>query len=421
MTLPDWGALRGVGLLLVLALTACAAEKEPAARPGRGTLLNTPAPPQVLRRIEFDAHMRARGLLPLYGTARCDVRYTRIEYRTVDARREAGTASAALMVPSGRDHACRGAHPAVLQARDEAARRDGDLADVHDTLVGFEAAAAFAAHGYVVVVPNYPGGADPTSQYPPYLHARAQADDVIDGLAAAHAALTRDSVFGPVALSGALFLYGYGQGGYVALAAQRALESGAVVPWRLAGAMPAAGPYALPEYVRDLMARPGPANALLARLAAGYAAVYHDEGFQPQHMLASRDPIAQGTPDASAEGAWSAPGRGADALHRVLEHNRLLTWSPRAPLALCGARQDRVVDWRNTERAVAYFAGRGVPVTAYDLEDAASLPDDAWGRVLYRQSVARRTEAGGPDGYHAALAPLCAALARYYFDRLLRA
>src|SRR6202000_1572333 len=85
-------------------------------------------------------------------------------------------------------------------------------------------AALFASQGYIVVAPNYAGYDTSTLAYHPYLVAAQQARDMIDALAAARTAL-------PVASltltkdNGKLFITGYSQGGFVAMATHRAMQA----------------------------------------------------------------------------------------------------------------------------------------------------------------------------------------------------
>ena len=85
-------------------------------------------------------------------------------------------------------------------------------------------ASVFAAQGYVVIAPNYAGYDTSSLTYHAYLNADQQSKDMIDALVAARNAL-------PIAATpsttdnGKLFITGYSQGGYVAMATHRALQA----------------------------------------------------------------------------------------------------------------------------------------------------------------------------------------------------
>ena len=85
-------------------------------------------------------------------------------------------------------------------------------------------AAVFASKGYIVVAPNYAGYDSSTLDYHPYLIADQQSKDMIDALTAARTALPLASAT-LTQDNGQLFITGYSQGGYVAMATQRAMQA----------------------------------------------------------------------------------------------------------------------------------------------------------------------------------------------------
>ena len=99
--------------------------------------------------------------------------------------------------------------------------------------------------GYIVVAPNYAGYDKSSLSYHPYLIADQQSKDMIDALTAARTALplasatlTKDD--------GQLFITGYSQGGYVAMATDRAMQAAGM---KVTAAAPMSGPYALAAFV----------------------------------------------------------------------------------------------------------------------------------------------------------------------------
>ena len=85
-------------------------------------------------------------------------------------------------------------------------------------------AAMFAAQGYIVVAPNYAGYDISTLGYHPFLNAAQQSGEMIDALTAARTALP-NTLSSATSDSGKLFVTGYSEGGYVAMATQRAMEA----------------------------------------------------------------------------------------------------------------------------------------------------------------------------------------------------
>lgn len=234
---------------VVAALAACGGAQDPGT--GRGALLQNP-PPRTFAASARDlgdqlsATPAGRELLALVGAPVCGVQVHSMEYNTVGARGEATNATAALMLPQGLDAACSGARPLLLYGHGTDPERAYNQAEISDlarpgAASGLQLAATFAAHGYIVVAPNYAGYDRSRLGYHPYLVADQQSKDMIDALAAARQALPGLSAGD----SGQLFLSGNSQGGHVALATQRALQAAGR---RVTAAAPMSGPYALASY-----------------------------------------------------------------------------------------------------------------------------------------------------------------------------
>ena len=188
----------------------------------------------------------AAQLLSLAFTPACTVNVYHIEYETVDGQGEAATASGALMVPGGSDPSCQGPRPILLYAHGTSAEKSYDIADLSSAAgnindEGVLLAAVFAAQGYIVVAPNYAGYDTSSLSYHPYLVASQQSQDMIDALTAAR------SAFSTVGASAGdkVFVTGYSQGGYVALATLRAMQSAGM---SVTAAGPMSGPYALSAF-----------------------------------------------------------------------------------------------------------------------------------------------------------------------------
>src|SRR5262245_46696436 len=156
--------------------------------PVRGTIVatnfTTPASPSVTR-AEIDAQTAATGIQPLSLPAKCDVDLRHVTYNTVDPAGKPATASAGVMVPTGSDAACSGARPVVLYAHGTTIVRSKNMADATKDIEAGLLMATFAAHGFIVVAPNYLGYDVSSLAYHPYLNAEAQAVDMVDALRAA--------------------------------------------------------------------------------------------------------------------------------------------------------------------------------------------------------------------------------------------
>jgi dienelactone hydrolase len=241
------------GFLASLLLAACGGSgggksDSGAAAPARGTLLQSP--PQLLSTVTaasllLELNLAAnQQLFALSGAPVCDILMYDIKYETVGGAGESTTASAALLVPTGLGASCTGARPMVLYAHGTTTNRNFSMADMQNTETLFMAA-LFASKGYIVVAPNYAGYDTSTLPYHPYLIADQQSKDMIDALAAARTALPLASVT-LTKDSGQLFITGYSQGGYVAMATHRAMQAAGMT---VTAAAPMSGPYALAAFV----------------------------------------------------------------------------------------------------------------------------------------------------------------------------
>jgi hypothetical protein len=215
--------------------------------PARGALLQSP--PMVMNSYAVSDIVTLLGgndlgqeLLQLAFNPTCTVTVYHIEYQTVDPAGNLTPASGALMVPSG-SASCQGPKPMVEYAHGTQTDRDYDIANLSasDNSEGLILAAVFASQGYIVVAPNYVGYDTSTLGYHPYLNADQQSKDMIDAVTAARSALPTAQAPSTTD-AGKLFITGYSQGGFVALATQRAMQAAGM---SVTAAGPMSGPYAL--------------------------------------------------------------------------------------------------------------------------------------------------------------------------------
>jgi hypothetical protein len=286
-----WSAWVAAALLL----TACggggmgATASVESAAPPRGTLLQSPpallstvTAPTLLLELNLAANQQ---LLSLSGTPVCDILMYDIKYETVGGANEATTASAALLVPTGLGADCTGSRPMVLYAHGTTTDRAFSMANMQNTETLF-LAALFASKGYIVVAPNYAGYDSSTLPYHPYLIADQQSKDMIDALAAARTALplasatlTKDN--------GQLFITGYSQGGFVAMATHRAMQAAGMT---VTAAAPMSGPYALAAFVDAVFYGEvnGDATVSSALLLTAYQKAYGNIYADPEDVFADQ-------------------------------------------------------------------------------------------------------------------------------------
>jgi len=274
--------------------------------PPRGTLLQSPpellstvTAPSLLLELNIATNQQ---LLSLSGTPVCDILIYNIQYATVGGANEATTASGALMVPTGLGANCTGSRPIVLYAHGTTTDRAFNMANMQNAETLF-LAALFASQGYIVVAPNYAGYDTSTLPYHPFLIADQQSKDMIDALTEARTAL-------PIASatlakdSGQLFITGYSQGGYVAMATHRAMQAAGM---KVTASAPMSGPYALAAFVDAVfygdVNGDGPVSStlLLTAYQKAYGNIYANavDVFEPQYaggigsLLPSTTPRSQ--------------------------------------------------------------------------------------------------------------------------------
>ena len=408
------------------------------------------------------------------STPVCAITTYTLKYHTIDGMASATDASTAVMVPSGKDPACQGGRPVLLYAHGTTVRKTADMADLSAS-EPLMIAALFAAQGYIVVAPNYAGYAGSSLGYHAYLDAAQQSSDMVDALRAARAS------FGAMKASASnrLMLTGYSQGGYVALATQRAMQSGYAGEFAVTAAAPLSGPYAL-LLTGDSIFRGAPtvgATGFLplvinagqragATLYANTADIYEAKyatgidallpgsrgfgdlvaaGKLPDDVLFAQDSLPQASGYASFFGAdhlirsayrnayladlkanpcnasVTSPLDCAPAqpLRRWLLKNDLRTYAPAVPLFFCGGNDDPVVSFTNTLAAGAYFGTRGAAVTGLDLEETSLTAPYLTTRLQFAaaKEALRLANKSVTDSYHAGLvAPFCLREARTFFD-----
>jgi predicted esterase len=372
-----------------------------------------------------------QGTLAVAGQPQCSVSVYRVHYNTVGGAGEATDGSAAIFVPTGGGNSCSSSRPVVLYAHGTSLQKSYDMADIANNTEARLAAAVFAAQGFIVVAPNYTGYSGSSLGYHPYLDRIAQAADMIDALRAARTSFTAIGAKD----SGKLMVTGYSQGGYVALATQRAMQDLGTNEFNLTAASGMSGPYALARFGDDLFGgapRNGATVIVPMIVNAGQhasAALYTTPSdiYEAQYAstivdlvpgsLGSSDLVDQGKLPATALFAANSQPQtagytqyfGANNLVRTdyrngyladlashpcdqsataplacspahnlrkwLVRNDLRSYMPSAPTMLCGGHADPVVPFFNATSAASYFSARGSNITLLDIDDTPGLND----------------------------------------------
>lgn len=412
----------------------------------RGTL-HSFGPPETRTRDQLDS-LTSNGIERLLlrevtGDADCDVEVRTIKYQTVGGAGESTTATAGVAVPIGNNPVCQGDRPLLLYAHGTSPKQDYDITASKEGFNGL-AAAVFAARGYVVVAPNYTGYNDSWLDYHPYLNAQAQADDMVDALRAARELFKAESRVTPRQL----FISGYSQGGFVAMATHRLMEQRYPEEFSVTASFPMSGPYSLEQTVLETLSGRDidGATPLFSYIADSYQRSYGDiygssaelfeapfdltapglfpgnlsasdsvtSGLLPERLLAS-----QGSPHLLKQDYVNqALTDLANPLRKAVQLNTLHDWAPKAPMAMCGGGKDPTVFFDNTFRSRDAFRALGVEVPYFDFNNSASLPGGRT-NTLYLRFRSIFLFRRNLDGYHVALAPYCARMGRDFFKQFL--
>ncbi len=292
----------------------------------------------------------------------------RIEYTTRNPDGDIVEVSGAMFVPIGA--------PAVpfacAQHGTQTLRHN--VASTTPLIYGADAL-MLAAEGYVACSPDYIGYGSSTDPHP-YLHADTSAGTVLDAIRAGRRFCEQRDI----ELDGQLFLVGYSQGGYVTLAAQRAIEEGANVGLTLAAVASLSGAYDLTGIVDIMLANPNDDDVVLAALfVTSYNHVYGwgrlSEIFRTPYD-ARVTWLFDGTRSFSTIEAQLAPTVGQmldpgfvgrylrgdePEVRGAIAENSLLDWTPRAPLRLFHGSADTTVPYINAVTALDTFTQRGAP------------------------------------------------------------
>jgi len=253
--------LRKIGVLwaavAALGLAGCGHDSPTAAvatSNSRGSLQVDPAfRVASLNATDLTAQLNSQAvgqqLIQLAGTPACGVDVYYVKYWTVAPDNSPQLASSALMVPTGAAPQCSGPRPIVMYAHGTTSVSTYNIAAVTDSTnaaysEALTIATVFAAQGYIVVAPNYLGYDISTLGYHPFVNGDNSATVMMDALTASRTALL--STFTPATTDdGKLYVTGYSEGGYVAMATVKAMQAASDV---VTASAPSSGPYALEAF-----------------------------------------------------------------------------------------------------------------------------------------------------------------------------
>ncbi|MFY3383706.1 lipase family protein [Paracidovorax sp. MALMAid1276] len=286
----------------------------------------------------------AEGVVPRYSVAAY-----RIEYITQDADGKEVRASGLVSVPQKPP----GAASPVLSYQHGTIFRDAEAPS--NNAVASEVAVVLASQGYIVLAPDYVGFGASRNTPHPYLLSRPSAAATADFLTAARTWRAQAQV----ADNGQLFLTGYSEGGYVTMAAHRALqESGSPHLQQLRMAVVGAGPYnvqATMDGLVDLVRQEQP--ALGALLNPGLLRYLGGSVQREVRRLLLRA-LIPGDADVAYDTRFIDRFL-ADDVRYLSDHSNVYDWSPGVPVRLYHGRDDRTVPYSSAVSTVRAMHQRG--------------------------------------------------------------
>lgn len=248
---------------------------------------------------------------------------------------------------------------------------------------------AFATGGYAVVIPDYLGLGDHQAAHPYPLNvtnARSARDSIVP---ARMLALQLGYKIGSK-----LYVTGYSEGGGIAMALTKDLQSLGASGYQVEKSAPASGPYDLSDTTREFMLQePTDQIGMGIRL---YLLSYSTYYFRKEHGIPIRNYFKRAMADSiwlnynstvSDENLVKRLGLTAvlmrpknslknlltpeflkkfesldksDPMIAELAKNDVYDWSPRVPMLLINLEGDGVVDPRNTDKAFRTMRGRGL-------------------------------------------------------------
>ena len=317
----------------------------------------------------------------------------KITYTTTDEHDEAVKVSGLMVIPTGIPEEMKQAGLSVVS-------------DDHDTRFGnFEMPTVYAAQhstpdgspviftsmmGFVTLQPDYIGYGDSLEHYHPFVLKKSLANATVDFIAAARKFAKENNI----PLNDQLFLTGYSEGGYAALATLQKIENEGSMTVTLAA--PMSGPYDLEKIGMGVLnSNTLSVPSFMAYVAYAYALTYDE----PVDTMVN-EPYASKLPDLF-DGSRARPEidpelttvtKGQDGLFNgnfaydfltnqanwfrmALSENEVYKWVPHTPVKFLHCEGDDVIPYGISELAEGTMQALGAAnVALIPIEQALGLP-----------------------------------------------
>jgi len=282
-------------------------------------------------------------------TPRYDVTNHRLIYHTIDGLGRPIKASGLVSVPVK----APGTPSPVLSYQHGTLFDDARAPSNH--AVASEVAVVMASLGYIVVAADYVGYGASRGAPHPYLLAEPSAAAVLDLLTAAQSWRHQAGI----ADNGQLFLTGYSEGGYVTLAAHRAMQTAGSPHLRhLVASVAGGGPYDVDVTVSEQLQR---INARVPVIGTLFRPEILDLMGRPLRREARRLLVRRLVPaHADVKLQTSFLDHHFDGDHATIERlSNVHDWKPEAPVSLFHGRDDQTVPHASAVSALLAMRSRG--------------------------------------------------------------
>ena len=349
-----WGAL-----VVLLALAACGGGGDdrvdapsppaPLVNPLHAGRLESAAPLGTVAVVDIAAALAAKESLAENVVPRYGVTSYRLEYLTTDADGREVRASGLVSVPQKP----AGAKSPVLSYQHGTIFSDAEAPS--NNAVASEVSVVLASLGYIVLAPDAVGFGASKGTPHPYLLAEPSAASTIDFLTAARFWRSQASV----ADNGQLFLTGYSEGGYVTMAAHRALQAGnSPHLQQLRMVVPGAGPYDVQATMDGLVRLVRDENPVVGALINPGFLRYLGGSVQREVRRLLLRVLIPGDADVAYDTRF-IDSYLADDVRAIANASSVYDYKPNVPVRLYHGRDDRTVPYASSVDTVRAMQQRG--------------------------------------------------------------
>ena len=301
---------------------------------------------------------RVQNLQPRYA-----VTSYKLEYLTIGAQGQSVLASGMVSVPVKP----AGAKSPVLSYQHGTIFHDAEAPS--NNAVASEVAVVMASLGYIVLAPDYVGYGTSKGTPHPYLLSTPSAAAVVDFLTAAKTWRAEQGV----ADNQQLFLTGYSEGGYVTMAAHRALQtSNSTHLAQLRAVVPGAGPYNVQVTLDSLINLVRKENRVVGALINPGFLRYLGGSVQREVRRALLRELMPDDADTVMDYQF-LDNFFADDVNTIARISNVHDWKPQVPVYLYHGRDDRTVPYASSTSTLAAMQAQGAGELV-SLTDCPAVP-----------------------------------------------